>query len=191
MSNLNLLPNEGGAWTANEHLEDVKRGKFNGHAFMHIVDTYNIHTILDIGCGVGYYVWLANVLGLKAYGIEPKDLEPVSFAPDFQLNYDASEKFNLNAKFELVVCLEVIEHIPVADMENLLYNIDTHCGKYLWFSGGIPGQEGVGHINLRPESEWIALIKKLGLKYLPDVSKKLRELAITMGVHKNSLFFER
>lgn len=82
-------------------------------------------TLLDIGCGLGWYVAEANVRGHKAIGIDPnkgmisygkKRVEPNLFAASY-------ETFTSKQKFDYVTLCHVIEHIP--DLPALLSKIKT------------------------------------------------------------------
>jgi cytidyltransferase-like protein len=63
-------------------------------------------TVLDYGCGFGYLVELLNERGMNAAGW------------DLQFKDDADV---LDARYDLVICREVLEHVPVREWANTLW----------------------------------------------------------------------
>ncbi len=96
---------------------------------------------LDIGCGLGYFVKYLRDKGVDAWGIEGYDLGSLFKAPGYQIKQDITQPFDLKEKYDLVMCLEVVEHIP-REFEDIVFdNIVRHMGKYLLFSSA-PRQQG-------------------------------------------------
>ena len=61
---------------------------------------------------------------------------------------------SIGAKFELVFCVEVAEHIDAEYEEIVLDNIVMHACKWIVFTGAPPGQTGLGHVNCRSKEYW-------------------------------------
>jgi septal ring factor EnvC (AmiA/AmiB activator) len=79
----------------------------------------------------------------------------------------------------MVMCTEVVEHIPEAFEEVVFNNIAHHTHRYLVFSGATPGQGGTGHINEKPEVHWFSCLVSRGFKLLHEASVQTR-LASTL-----------
>jgi hypothetical protein len=62
----------------------------------------------------------------------------------------------------LAVSLEVAEHLPAGRAESFVKNL-TDAADAVLFGAAIPGQKGVGHLNLRWQSYWASLFKAQGL----------------------------
>jgi SAM-dependent methyltransferase len=129
---------------------------------------------LDLGCGLGYYVAFLREHGVDAVGVEAAAVGPHFKAPGYHLAYDLSTPFDLGKTFDLVLCLEVIEHIPATLEATVFDTITRHTGKYLLFSGSTPGQGGAGHVNEQPQSYWFDQLMKRGFQLLLEESLLLR-----------------
>ncbi len=124
--------------------------------FKYIIEKYSPKDVIDFGCGVGAYLLIAKELGAQTVlGVD-------DFSPNYSLlnrdeflQKDLSTPINLNRKFDLVVCLEVIEHISADCEDTLLDSIASHAKDLILFSGGEPDQPGLGHINTNPLSHWL------------------------------------
>jgi len=105
-------------------------------------------SVLDLGCGQGEWLQPFYDAGLAVAGV---DIYP----PDqpWAMRHDLTEPLYLGRQFDLVICLEVAEHLPASAEETLLRTIASH-GDTVMFSAAVPGQEGTGHINLRPHEHW-------------------------------------
>lgn len=151
-----------------------------------VIKTYKPLKSLDLGCGLGYFVAYLRTQGVDAWGVEAEDLGELFKSPGYQIRKDLSKSFDLEEKFDLVVCLEVVEHIH-RDFEDIIFdNIIRHMSRYLLFSGATVGQQGTGHINERPESHWFAHLVRRGLVLRHQESLSIR-LASTLPWYKNNV----
>jgi SAM-dependent methyltransferase len=113
-------------------------------------------SVLDVGCGPA--VWLAewSRIGAKEVVGVDGDYVPrhtLAIPADAFRAIDISQPFDLGQRFDLVVCLEVAEHIPEAHSDTLIDNLCRH-GDVIMFSAAIPGQGGEFHVNERPYEHW-------------------------------------
>lgn len=69
---------------------------------------------------------------------------------------DLAHGVELGRQFDLVISLEVAEHLPPSSSESFVETLTTH-GKVVLFSAAVPGQGGVNHIN----EQWPAYWKRL------------------------------
>jgi SAM-dependent methyltransferase len=82
--------------------------------------------------------------------------------PDEYAQVDLGKPFELAQTFDLVVCVEVIEHIPAQSEHILISSIARHARERIVFSGAQAGPPGAGHINCRPISHWLDLFASAG-----------------------------
>jgi hypothetical protein len=87
------------------------------------------------------------------------------------IRHDLTTPLYLGRAFNLVLCLEVGEHLPEASADTLVDNIVYHGGDIV-FSAAVPGQEGVGHINCQPHEYWHAKFAEHGYE-MRDVIRPL------------------
>jgi len=114
-------------------------------------------SVLDVGCGVG--LWLReyctqgveDVFGLDGPWV-PK--ENLAIPAENFLTHDLTMPFQLGRQFDLVMCLEVAEHLPAASADVLLPGMAAHGGQ-IFFSAAIPGQGGFQHVNEQLQDYWI------------------------------------
>lgn len=150
-------------------------------------------SVLDIGCGMGLIMAEFCKLGKDAIGCEasrhaiamaPKELS-VFFA-------DATKPIPVRYKRDLVMCIEVAEHLNRRHSRQLVENC-VRLGNQVLFTAAPPGQKGIGHINLRPQEFWQALFRQFG--YGQDTSKterireELRERKVLEWLHRNLMVF--
>lgn len=64
---------------------------------------------------------------------------------------------------ELVICLEVLEHIHAKYCHKVIEYL-TRCGDTILFSAAIPGQHGYKHVNENYPPYWKAIFEKFGFK---------------------------
>lgn len=128
-----------------------------------------INSALDLGCGNG--VWLSELerrdvsrtLGVDGPWV-PRNLF-LSQSDYLEHNF-AQEKFIIKERFDLVICLEMFEHIPEERAIELISTISSITDRVL-FSAAVPNQGGNGHINEQYLSYWVKLFRDEGF-YLND-----------------------
>jgi 2-polyprenyl-3-methyl-5-hydroxy-6-metoxy-1,4-benzoquinol methylase len=148
-------------------------------------------TALDIGCGPGIYVNALRDHGIDAIGIDPDDR--VKDKP-----YLLQESvFSLEQDAELVLCLEVAEHIAEEMAIHVANNVAlaVRPGGILIWSAAQPEQGGTGHINCQPKSYWLNLLTNCGLKHDETMEAQLLSY-IKEGYHmgwfaNNMMIFRR
>jgi SAM-dependent methyltransferase len=121
-----------------------------------IVRILNPKSVVDVGCGTG--AWLAEFAGAgvrDVVGIDgpwvPDDMLKIDAAQIIQ--HDLTAELELSRRFDLVVCLEVAEHLPETGGDALIKTL-TGLGATILFSAAVPGQGGTGHLNEQPPEYW-------------------------------------
>lgn len=138
---------------------ELERGSFvSAQKILPIVNSLiQPKSVLDVGCGVGH--WLKVCLDELAIediqGIEGpyvKD-EFISIPIQNLLKADLKKEINLNRKFDLVMSMEVAEHIPEEFADTFVKTLTNH-GDFILFSAAIKGQLGTYHINEQMPEYW-------------------------------------
>jgi cyclopropane fatty-acyl-phospholipid synthase-like methyltransferase len=133
-------------------------------------------TIVDFGCGLGDY---AKAFKAKSYKIEAYDGNPntETLSGGIGKVLDLSKPFYLGKKFDVVLSLEVGEHIPKEFEQQFIDNITKHAKKHLIISWAIVGQGGDGHVNCANNDYIIGQIVDRGFKHNENDSQKIRKAA--------------
>ncbi|MBW4513931.1 MAG: methyltransferase domain-containing protein [Timaviella obliquedivisa GSE-PSE-MK23-08B] len=155
-----------------------------------VLDICQPTTVLDLGCGQGYFVKWLREKRVEAWGVEGEDLGTSFKAPGYQIQQDLSQPFDLEKTYDVVMCTEVVEHIPEACEETVFNNIARHTHRYLVFSGATPGQGGTGHINEKPEAHWFSCLVSRGFKLLHEASVQARLVSTLDWYVKNISIWE-
>ena len=158
-----------------------------------VMDLFQPRSVLDVGCGSG--TWLSvfrrdhgvdDILGVDGDYVDTSVLEipPACFRPA-----DISKPVHLNRKFDLVISLEVAEHISAGQAPVLVENLTRH-GDVILFSAAIPGQGGVHHVNEQFPEYWAALFQANGFCAVDVLREKIwNEDRIEWWYRQNILLF--
>lgn len=144
-----------------------------------IKENYSMdHRIIDLGCGPGVFVNAMRAEGLNAVGFDIDDR--VKGKPHLhQINI-----LNLVDSADIVLCLEVAEHIPEDKADTLVSSVVRNLkdpGTLFW-SAAVPGQGGQGHINCQPKEYWQKKFEAAGLIRQVGIEQALIA-KVQQGVH--------
>lgn len=137
------------------------------------VDRFGAQSVLDLGSGRGHasrYFARKGCAVIAIEGLELNVRHSLYPAVLFDLTHGP-----VIAPVDLVHCHEVVEHIDVLYLDNLVRSLMN--GRIIIMTAAGPDQPGHHHVNLQPESYWIDLLTDHGCEYLADDSRRVRELA--------------
>ena len=123
-------------------------------------------TWLDVGCGEGHLVAALCAEGIDAAGV---DGPWVSGVRHVDLSGPLPDDLG---RFDVVSCLEVAEHVP-ADRAAALVEWLCSMAPVVVFSGAIPGQGGVGHVNEQWPAYWAELFAAHGFTGSGEMRREL------------------
>lgn len=121
-----------------------------------LIDWFRPSSVVDVGCGVGTWLSEARRLGIEdVIGVDGDhvDRSLLEIPSDRFLPRNLDEPLNLGRRFDLVLCLEVAEHLPSLSADALVKSL-TEAGPVVVFSAAIPGQGGNGHVNEAWPEAW-------------------------------------
>ena len=135
-------------------------------------------SMLDLGAGAGYYLKAFAHVGVEVLGLEASPIGVRASGPDvLAVAFDLKRPVHLSRKFELVMCVEVAEHIPKGCSDTLVESICSNCAKYVLFTAAPPGTPGNDHINCQPAEFWHSLFARHGFSVRADLTESLRATA--------------
>jgi SAM-dependent methyltransferase len=119
-------------------------------------------SVLDVGCGVGTFLYEFKKRGVtEVFGLEgpwvPQHLLKIEKS-EFKV-IDLEQTLKVDKKFDLVICLEVAEHLKKDTAEKLIEFL-TGCSEFVLFSAAVPLQGGNNHVN----EQWLSYWNKLFLQ---------------------------
>ena len=124
--------------------------------------------VLDAGCALGLLVESLRDRGVEAFGIDLSSyaMEQLheKVRPYCRRGSIADE---FSERYDLVVCIEVLEHMPAADAEAAVANFCRHTDDVLFSSTPFDHREPT-HINVHPPEHWGELFARHDFFRDPD-----------------------
>lgn len=153
-----------------------KRHRYDDKLAEYVAITYkSVGSIADVGCGKGDYCKHLKDIGIPTvHGYEgTPNIKEIAVYDDIMV-VDLTKRRCVGVVYDLVLCLEVGEHIPQKYEQVFIDNLSEFIGKDLIISWAIPGQGGAGHFNEQPNEYIIKEFAKRGLTFDEDGSMRLR-----------------
>lgn len=123
-----------------------------------------IVSVLDVGCGLGTWLRAFQEHGINdCIGIDGDhvDRAKLQIPESLFVVQDLANPITFGRKFDLVLCLEVAEHLPEASAD-LLVEFLVQNGDRIVFGAAIPGQGGQNHLNEQWPLYWQNKFSKYG-----------------------------
>jgi len=134
-----------------------------------------ISSVVDIGCGVGSWLATSQSLGCaNILGVDGEYVNKDQLLIDQEnfMSYDLTSPLKLRQHYDLVICLEVAEHLPKGSSETFVRNL-VSAGRFILFSAAVPGQGGTNHINEQFPEFWQKLFAKHGYHFYDLIRPKI------------------
>jgi SAM-dependent methyltransferase len=132
-------------------------------------------SIVDVGCGTGSWLrafmecGIDDVLGVDGDYVSDEQLEiPI----DHFRSMDLTQPIPLGRVFDLVLCLEVAEHLHASSADALVESL-TALGSTVLFSAAIPYQGGREHVNEQWPEYWAEKFRTHGFSALDPFRARL------------------
>jgi SAM-dependent methyltransferase len=157
-----------------------------------LLDLFGPRSVLDVGCGIG--TWLSvfadhgldDLVGLDGPYV---DRSMLRMAPDRFRQINLIEPVRLDRRFDLVMSVEVAEHLPATAADTFVESLTRH-GSIVAFSAAVPFQGGTHHINEQWQSYWVERFRRAGYTCF-DVLRPLLwdDLAVNFWYAQNMMLF--
>jgi SAM-dependent methyltransferase len=131
-----------------------------------VLDLVSPSSVLDVGCGTGVWLRTASDLGVTdIFGVDG-GAGPLVIPEESFRRVDLEQPLDLGRRFDLVICMEVAEHLEPSRAESLVRDL-CRAADVVLFSAAIPGQgkPGTGeHVNEQWQSYWANLFVAAGYR---------------------------
>jgi len=133
----------------------------------HLFERWKPASLADVGCGRGAWLAAAESLGVqKLHGVDGPWVTTADLlsrtATLHSVDLQASGgQFSIGERSDMVICVEVAEHLTESAGRSLVRSLCATADVVL-FSAAVPGQGGVGHINLQWQSYWTSAFEEHG-----------------------------
>lgn len=130
-----------------------------GNIADHLIERFHPIIVLDAGCAMGYLVAALRDRGVEAYGVDiseyaiskvREDVKPYCFVGS--LTEPLPE--GLPKRFDLVTCIEVLEHLYEEDGAKAIANLCTITDTIVFSSSSTDLTE-VTHVNVQQPEYWV------------------------------------
>jgi GT2 family glycosyltransferase len=128
--------------------------RFFGSIADRIISDIGPATALDAGCALGFLVETLRERGVRASGVDISEFAIASVHPSIQpFCWVGSLADPLPQRYDLVVTIEVLEHISAADGERAIANLCLYTDDILFSSTPFDYKEAT-HCNVQPPEYW-------------------------------------
>lgn len=121
-----------------------------------VVELLHPKSVIDVGCGTGAWVEAFVREGIEdVWGADGEwvDAAALLFPGDRFISADLTRPLTIGRTFDLVVSLEVAEHLPASAADAFVASL-VNLGHVVLFSAAIPSQGGTRHINEQWPDYW-------------------------------------
>lgn len=157
-----------------------------------VLDLVRPASVADVGCGVGTWLSVVREHGIEdVLGIDGAyvDLNTLSVPRECFATHDLRLPLNVERRFDLVLSMEVAEHLPGDSAETFIDNI-TRLGPVALFSAAAPYQGGQHHHNEQWPMYWVEKFARRGFVAMDCVRRSVwQNPDVDWPYAQNSLLF--
>ena len=179
------------SYRESEELKDFVKNAANC-----IKEHYHPQTVLDAGCAMGLLVEALRDLGVEAYGVDLSEYAISQVREDIRPYCAAGSLADplpdcLPRRYDLVVSMEVLEHIPEEEGKKAVANLCAVTDRVLFCSSPDDTEEPT-HVNLHEPSYWCGLFAEQGFfaageekpLFLASYARLFRQKSIAAAVEQ-------
>src|SRR5687768_14165313 len=147
------------------HSEEVHNLSAPQEIVPQLVKLFNPKSVVDIGCGLGTFLHcfklegVKDVLGIDGPWVNKELLKKYLNENEF-LERDLEKEILLEKKYDLVLSLEVAEHLAPESADIFIQSLIS-SGRIIIFSAAIPRQGGQNHVN----EQWLPFWEDKFMRY--------------------------
>jgi len=119
-------------------------------------------TVLDAGCAMGFLVEQLRQRGVECYGVDISEYAIANVHPDVRpFCWVGSICDPFPQRYDLIVCIEIVEHMPAAESQKAIANLCQHTDDILFSSTPFDYKEAT-HFNVQPPEHWSEIFAQHG-----------------------------
>ncbi|MGI8608623.1 MAG: class I SAM-dependent methyltransferase [Candidatus Dormibacteria bacterium] len=136
---------------------------FFGNFATHVVADLEPATALDLGCAMGLLVEALRDRGVEAFGVDISEYAINNAREDIRpFVRQASGTDPLDRRYDVIICIEVLEHLSPNDAARTVENICAHTDDVIFSSTPDDFREAT-HLNVRRPDYWAGLFAQYGM----------------------------
>lgn len=151
-------------------------------------------SVIELGCGMATWsaAFLENgVNDLVAVDGPWVDQNAIQIDKSHFHAHDLRQPLDLGRKFDLAICMEVAEHLPIEMAPKIVAALAAHADTVL-FAAAIPYQGGTSHINEQPQSYWAKIFKENGMAAFDAIRAKVwNDKEIEIWYRQNTIIYSK
>jgi SAM-dependent methyltransferase len=159
-----------------------------------VLQLLTVRSVVDAGCGDGTWLAVFRKMGVEdIQGLDGDyiDRDLLQVPSEYFKVADLTRPFRLERTFDLVISLEVGEHLP-AECATAFVESLTKLAPLVLFSAAIPGQGGNHHINEQWPDKWAKLFREHDYVPVDFIRKRIWQSdAVEFWYVQNTLLFAR
>jgi hypothetical protein len=159
-------------------------------SWTYLLENFDIKKMTDLGSGQGHTSQWFKERSIDVTAVEGLEFNVKNSVVPAIL-HDLTKK-SFEQPTDLVLCVEVVEHIEEEYLEFLLTSLCQ--GNILFMTHAVPGQPGYHHVNCQDSKYWIDHISKKGYTLLEKESQEIRLLAAgdkARHLERNGMIFKK
>lgn len=134
--------------------------QFFGYLAERVVQELAPRTVLDAGCSIGMLVEALRDRGVDAWGFDFSDYAIGQVREDIRpYCWLGSITQPFERDYDLITCIEVLEHLPPDEVEAAVANLTAHTNQVL-FSSTPDDYHEPTHLNVQPSDYWAGLFAR-------------------------------
>lgn len=140
-----------------------------------VFDLVSPGSLLDVGCGVGAWLETARQLGVEDFlGVDGDyvDAGQLVIPRDRFVAADLARPWDAGRRFDLVMSLEVAEHLPPSSADEFVHTLARH-GDVVLFSAAAVEQGGTAHVNEQWPRYWAERFAREGFAAIDCLRRRI------------------
>jgi SAM-dependent methyltransferase len=127
-----------------------------------VIADFNPRSVLDAGCAKGFLVEAFRRRGVEAWGVDLSGYAIAAVHPDVKAYCSVGSIADpLPRSYDLIVSIEVVEHMPAGEAVRAIENLCQFSGNILLSSSPYDYKEAT-HMNVHPPDYWARQFARFG-----------------------------